>query len=304
CTQCHNFDDALVAKIFQYESSQHATGSTTFENRTTCAPCHTSQGFRECIETGAWATAEAVENASRIDCRTCHEIHKTYTDADYVLRWLTPFVNILGETTDMTTESGNVTGNLCARCHQIRAASPPITDPTSTTDSLAPTSSRYGPHHGPQSAMLAGTGGYVTGSKYANSYHTGRTTCVDCHGATAVGNYTGGHSLRMASDAEGDNYNGCNIEACHNGAIVSFDYDGKQTIIEEKLVILLEKLQAAGVANASGLLVTGKSYCQKMLAVFYNYQFIEADRSLGVHNYKRANGMLDDGIAYLESLGY
>jgi hypothetical protein len=202
----------------------------------------------------------------------------------------------------MTTEGGNATGNLCARCHQSRLATPEITDPTSTTTTLQPTSYRYGPHHGTQSPMLAGTGGYdINGDGLlANSYHTGRTTCVDCHGATAAGATSGGHTL-WANTA------GCNIPACHDGAVTNFDYEGKQTIIEEGLITLEHKLALAGVVDTvghPGYLNTSVAHTQKLLAIFYNYKFIEEDRSMGIHNFKLANGMIEDGIAYLESLGY
>lgn len=303
CTQCHNFSELIVAKIFQYDASQHATGSTTFENATNCAPCHTSQGFLEVLETGEPTTAEPIQNAAPINCRTCHMIHETYTTTDWNLRAIASFTNLIGIQQDMTTAGGDPTGNLCARCHQSRVASPVITDPTSVTDSLKPTSKRYGPHHGPQSLMLAGIGGYETGAKFTNSFHTGKTSCIDCHGADAVGNYTGGHSYRLVSEEEGDNFNGCNMEGCHVD-LETFDYDGKQTIIEEKLLVLLTKMQDAGVMDADGYVIPNVMYCQKMLATVYNFKMVEEDRSMGVHNFDYANGMLDAGIAYLESLGY
>ncbi|MBE0647039.1 MAG: hypothetical protein IH596_04565 [Bacteroidales bacterium] len=302
CTQCHNFSELIVAKIVQYDASQHAAATTLARNAVDCSPCHNSQGFQECLTTGEWETSEIIQNPAPINCRTCHKIHDTYTAADWELRTKASFTNCLGGTTDMTTDGGDASGNLCARCHQSRLATPEITDPTSTTTTLQPTSYRYGPHHGPQSPMLAGTGGYdINGDAVlANSYHTGRTSCVDCHGATASGFATGGHTL-WANTA------GCNIPACHDGAVTNFDYEGKQTIIEEGLVILEHKLALAGVLDTvahPGYLVTTVAHTQKLLAIFYNYKFIEEDRSMGIHNFKRANGMIEDGITYLESLGY
>ena len=209
---------------------------------------------------------------------------------------------MLGGTTDITTEGGNSTGNLCGRCHQSRPATPEITDPTSTTTTLQPTSYRYGPHYGTQGPMLAGTGGYdINGDGLlANSYHTNRATCVDCHGAAASGNVTGGHTLWP-------NTTGCNISACHDGGVTTLNYEGKQTIIEEGLVMLVDKLALAGVVDTvghPGYLDTSVPHTQKLLAIYYNYKFIQGDKSNGIHNFKRANGMITDGIAYLESLGY
>jgi hypothetical protein len=303
CTLCHNFSDDIVAKIFQYDASQHATGSTTFENAKTCAACHTSQGFIETYPTGSDTTAATIEDPAPINCRTCHNIHQTYTIADWNFRTTAAFTNRLGQAQDMTTDKGDATGNLCARCHQVRKASPWVTNPTSTTDSLKPTSKRWGPHHGPQSLVLAGLGGFETGAKYSNSYHTGRASCVDCHGAEAVGNYTGGHSLRLVSEEEGDNYSGCNVSGCHDG-LDTFDYDGVQTEVSGLLEELKLKLQNANVLDADGYIKPGKNYCQKMMATVWNFKMVEEDRSLGVHNYKFSQGMLEAGINYLTSLGY
>lgn len=300
CTQCHNFSELIVAKIFQYEASQHATGSTTFENRTTCAPCHTSQGFQETYPTGASATAEAIQNAVRINCRTCHNIHDTYTAEDWTLRTTSAFTNRLGLEQDMTTEGGNATGNLCARCHQSRAVTPAITDPTDDVTTLIPTSKRYGPHYGPQSLMLEGMGGFeiIAGATLPNSYHTGRATCLDCHGAAAVGNMTGGHTYWLDNEEEGENLSGCNTEACHNGNVDALDYEGKQTIIADKEAQLLALMQAEGIMDADGYVIPNVPYTQKVLAIVYNWKMVHGDRSEGIHNFKYAQAMLDDGIAY------
>ena len=305
CTQCHNFSDAVVAKILQYDNSMHGAGFTFERNGTSCANCHTSQGFREWIETGG--VAAAIADPAPVGCRTCHMIHETYTAADWGLRATTAFTNNDGKDCDMTTTGGIVTANLCARCHQTRAANPAITDPTSTTDSVTATSYRYGPHHGPQSNMLAGIGGFdITGGKYGNSPHTKTTTCYGCHGAEAYGKQAGGHTFKMGYVYHGalePNVAGCNVEGCHTD-LETFDYDGKQTMIKEKLEHLKMALEAVGVMDTidhPGYLVTG-TYCQKTLAVFYNFKYIEEDRSMGVHNYDQAYGMLTDGIAYIESL--
>jgi len=300
CTQCHNFSELVVAKIFQYDASQHATGSTTFENNTSCAPCHTSQGFQECLETGLWTTAEPIQNAAPVNCRTCHLIHDTYTATDWDLRTTAAFTGMIGLPVDMTTDGGDASGNLCARCHQSRVANPQITDPTDDVTTLTPTSKRYGPHHGPQSNMLAGLGGYeiIGGANLPNSYHTGRTTCIDCHGAAGLGDYTGGHTLWMDSEEEGENLTGCNITACHDGNVDALDYEGKQTIIEEKLAELHAILEAEGIMDAAGYVIPNVPYTQKVLAIVYNFKFVEEDRSMGIHNYKRALAMLQDGIDY------
>jgi len=152
--------------------------------------------------------------------------------------------------------------------------------------------------------MLAGLGGFDIDSNLTNSYHTGAASCMACHGADAVGNLTGGHTLRLFSVEEGDNVQSCNIPACHNGAVETFDFQGKQTIIEGLLAALQGKLQNANVLDAEGYVIPDKMYCQKMMAVVWNFKMVEGDRSAGIHNYDYAKGMLDAGIAYLTSLGF
>ncbi len=310
CTQCHNFSELIVAKILQYDNSFHGTGLDFERNAANCAPCHTSQGFQEVLETGLEDCADAIQNPAPPGCRTCHMIHDSYTTTDWDLRVTSAFTNRLGQPQDMAVEYEGAlypSGNLCARCHQARVASPPVTNPTSTTDSIviASSNSRWGPHHGPQGLILAGLGGFETGAKFTNSWHTGKTACVFCHGAEAFGAQAGGHTLNMTYDSHGtetDNVKGCNMTNCHVG-LTTFDYGGKQTIIEGKTATLLAQLQAANVLNASALMVPG-TYCEKMMATVWNFNMVEADRSMGVHNYKYVDGMLDEGIAYLTSLGY
>jgi len=77
CGVCHDNSETVEIKIEQWGNSIHAIGGHNFENRTTCAPCHTSQGFKEVVNTDTTATLAAVENPSNINCYTCHKIHDT-----------------------------------------------------------------------------------------------------------------------------------------------------------------------------------------------------------------------------------
>jgi len=297
CTQCHTFSDDIVAKIFQYNASQHATGSTAFENGTSCAPCHTSQGFREILQTGEYNTAEVIANAAEINCRTCHKIHETYTAADYALRTVAPItLRINGETLDLPVNGG--TSNLCAVCHQPRARSPWPTP--GGVDSMNVTSGHWGPHYGTQSTILAGMGAFEgvggTGA-FLNSPHRNLVSCSDCHSASSVGNMAGGHSLWMESE-EGDNIAGCTAADCHPDA-EDFDIDGKQTEIMEKFVHLEELLVAAGFLDETFHIIPGK-YAQDDLCVIWNWFMVEYDRSMGAHNYKYTRDILDNGIAHME----
>jgi hypothetical protein len=306
CTQCHNFGDSLVAKIVQYDASKHGTGFTFFENRNTCAPCHTSQGFQECLKTGADTTAYAINDPAPTNCRTCHKIHETYSTADFALRTTAPYTLRIdhSKTMDFTADGGS--GNLCGRCHQARYTTPWLTNPTSDVDSLKPTSSRWGPHHGPQSLVLGGQGAWEVGVvPFDNSPHRDLAACVTCHGATAQGNLAGGHTLWMTNEEEGITLTaGCKTAGCHPNA-TSFDIDGKQTEISGMIQTLKVQLANANMLDTNTMLLkTGKKYSQLQLAIFWNFLMVEADRSEGVHNYKYTRDMLQSGIDYYNAKGY
>lgn len=249
CGQCHNFSDTIVAKIFQYDASQHATGSTVFEaTRTACAPCHSSQGFLETLASGADTTSAPIVDGAPINCRTCHQIHNTYTAADWALKTTASFTMKIGPTMDLAAGDGSA--NLCARCHQPRKTSPWITDPNGT-DSLTVTSTRWGPHHGPQSAIIAGLGGFeIGGATYANSPHRNIASCNTCHGGYAQGDLVGGHTLHMENEETGDNVNVCKNSGCHPTA-TDFDIDGAQTEIAGLYQTLKVKLATAGVLDTN-----------------------------------------------------
>jgi len=301
CTQCHNFADDIVAKIFQYDASQHATGTTTFENAKNCAPCHTSQGFEEVAQTLADTTQFPIEDAAPINCRTCHMIHTTYTNTDWALRTTAPVTLriVPHEVLDLTVD--NQVGNLCARCHQPRARTPWPT-PGAKSDSLTVTSSHWGPHYGTQSTILAGMGafqGMIAGvPPFENSPHRNIATCPTCHMAEAVGDRTGGHTLWMADEEEGDNVSGCTADNCHPNA-TDFDIDGKQTEIEGLFVELEGLLLNAGFLNATTLRIIPGKYAQNDLCVIWNWMMVEYDRSMGVHNYKYCRDILQNGINYM-----
>ena len=128
-----------------------------FERATaSCAPCHTHQGFLERIATGATSTASDILDPAPINCRTCHQIHTTFTGADYALTVSGPNDIIFNEGFG-PVDFGEI-GNLCSQCHQGRTLSP---FPVPGGDQVTITSSRYGYHHGPQAQIVGGFGAFA-----------------------------------------------------------------------------------------------------------------------------------------------
>jgi hypothetical protein len=297
CQECHNFADTIVAKIFQYDASKHATGSTLIEaSRNTCAPCHSSQGFAEVNSTGQFNTAAGIPDAAPINCRTCHQIHKTYTNADWSLAITSGYRMRYDSTVTQTFTADGGSANLCGRCHQARPASPALTNPSSSTDSINITSNRWGPHHGPQSNMLAGKGAY-NDAAFGQPTHAPVVACIGCHGGNAQGNFAGGHTLIMTSTETGDNVAVCNRTGCHSGQ-TSFDINGDQTDIATRFQTLKVLLATANMLDTNSMLLKPKKYSQADLSVFWNFQLVYADRSMGVHNYPYTKALLIAGIAH------
>lgn len=297
CTQCHNDDITIVVRQLQWSMSKHGSGDNV--NRatsTSCGICHGHEGFAERAASGFTITAatSSTENPVPINCRTCHQIHTTYTDADLALVTEDPVTLILN---DEEIDLGEA--NLCGQCHQPRPRDPfPVID---AAGDFTITSSHWGPHHSTQAGLLKGTGGVeFTGSaSYGVNTHGNPTAnpeaCITCHMAEAIGIEAGGHTWNM-EDAGGDpNENGCEISGCHESGLnvsdtdlLHFDHNDLRTYVEtlENTLVTYMKgqgwLDAEGHVNASS--TTPLVVTNNQAAAIWNLLYIEEDRSLGVHN--------------------
>ncbi len=318
CVKCHDNSQTIETKIAEWQTSVHATGGLEVRNEYDCAPCHTSQGFiysvnhtpdggmRPLVGT---ADSSNLENPAPQNCYTCHDIHSTYTAADWKNRTVTPVVLFAGDLKGGTAVSVNFgKGNLCANCHQSRPAF------VISNDSVNISSAYWGPHHGPQANVLGGAGGYeYAGVNYSNSPHTTKITdgCVTCHMApAAVGHnleHDGGHNMEMYPAYDGAtsapaniNTNGCT--GCHT---VGAGFINKIQTTQDGVQAQLDQLKTAlinhGVLSSTGRLNTGK-YPAGVAGAYWNYDLIEMDRSLGVHNADYTRDLLQGSIDYLNSL--
>jgi hypothetical protein len=296
CKQCHNSESVLIAKINQAANSKHQTGITSFENGTSCAPCHTSQGFIERTANDTVATMAVITDPVAINCRTCHTIHTNYDTTDFALRADGPVKLWMGGTLDLGEGS-----NTCVNCHQSRVVNPM---PVSGGANVTIASSRWGVHHGPQSAVLAGLIGYrIAGSvdyPTADHAHKIQAGCVTCHMATAVGSLTGGHTFNMANEEEGDNLVSC--KKCHSTA-KDFDYENIQTDVEDLLSQLQTILIDKGYLDSVTLLWKASSGTPLVLTpdqagTLLNYNLIKEDKSMGVHNPDFVKALLQNSIDF------
>jgi len=291
CSDCHNDTTLVKARQVQWANSLHGAGYTFERNGADCAICHTSEGFTERLETGSVEIAGDIENPSPVNCRTCHEVHTTFTEDDWALSVTGPVtLELTGDTIDLGK------GNLCASCHQPRWS---YDIPEAGGSDVEITSTRFGPHHGPQSTMLAGLAGYGDYNGSTTHYDMVADGCVTCHMADAYGKQAGGHTMTMEYEYHGNEVAstaGC--ESCH-GEIEDFDIDGSVTEVEALTEELKALLTAQGLIDEGGSGITG-TFTSEEAGALWNYKTVTEDRSKGVHNPAYAKFLLQTGIDALK----
>jgi hypothetical protein len=254
CATCHNPDIdttyRVITREVQWSTSGHATMGDFTRNTTTCAGCHTNEGFFERYTKGfanetfdintpsGPMVSQSYPNSSPQGCFTCHTPHSR---GNFSVRDSNA-VNIFTLLANQTTKVWNSTesSNLCVKCHQPRMTSTFLNgsqkswrpDP-SKTDTAKIYTTRWDNHvSGEQTQILLGFGGFeFTGYSYPQSYHNTlvgnkNIGCEDCHMATASGNQYGGHTFRIGYQAEGSssetfNFAGCNASTCHAGGVTT-----------------------------------------------------------------------------------
>lgn len=264
CQDCHNDGSELASKVFAWEETKHGIGEAAVYagGRSGCTGCHSGASFSDMVAAGQTPEEfEGVTAVTKQDCRACHQVHTTYTGADWALETtaevaMYPFEGV-------SYDGGK--GNLCAQCHQARR---PIEEPVDGNREI--TSTHWGPHHGPQANMLLGiAGASVAEGKPGAHYNMVEDTCVACH----VGE---GANHTFEPDVAA-------CQGCH-ADIEDFDFSGLQTEVQAMLDELKEGLVALGYLDEAGHPVVSAGPAAEVAAAWdYIYIAIE-DKSLGVHN--------------------
>ena len=269
-----------------------------------------------------------------ISCYTCHHIHTKYDKTDYAFKSVAPVACLADPSATIDKGNSNLCINCHqSRALSVVFKFPKTYTALKSAEDTAIvklTSGRLGPHHGPQGNLLngtAGSGAYeIAGSMgYANSTHAASASCIQCHmGSSAAGIMAGGHSLNvsyLASETATTktlNQNAC--ATCHSTDIAAktlsgsatAKYETSQATITKLLGSLKTILGQKGwldtiptntstydllIANKKGLSATNVLYLTSaQVKVFYNYKFIEEDRSLGMHNPSYAKALLQNSI--------
>ncbi len=227
CVSCHGSDmEFPIANARAgYETSVHKAGGNAFySNGGGCQKCHTNEGFVKFVKTGMMDETGFEPSPSQPACFTCHDPHGTGT---FELRVSEP-VRLINA---VLFDGGK--GNVCAVCHQSRADV--VVAAVETEASRV--NARFGPHHGPQGDLFAGTGAYeYPGKTYGTSPHTTKLTdsCVSCHmtlpeGRFSLGPGIGGHSFNMKGEVhEVRTLNASACQSCHPG----IDQDAEEDVFD------------------------------------------------------------------------
>jgi hypothetical protein len=283
CMACHNDTTVITDKQAGLSEAVHGTGEAYGRGtRSSCAGCHSGGAFSKMIAEGLTpnAVTSGDPNPTRQDCRTCHQIHTSYTTADWALETYAPVGLYALE--GAIYDGGK--GNLCANCHQPRRTITGYVDEPNGVTNVS--SSHWGPHHGPQSAMLLGLAGAgdVIGRPSAHAMLV-RDTCVTCH----IGK-DDSHTFEAVISS---------CLACHPDA-TNFDIRGLQTEVEALIIQVGDLLVAKGMLDAEGHPVKG-NYPIAEAAALWNYIMIAIeDGSLGVHNPAYTKALLNEALVALQ----
>lgn len=290
CMQCHSTDMKQEVE-FQFNQSAHRAGAIAVDyagGRASCAQCHSHEGFVEYAATGG--VAENITLPSAWQCKTCHNIHKTFEEEDYALRLAEPVALIADEAITVDIENSN----LCGNCHQSRRHEPNTTNPGATFNI---TSTHYGPHHGSQVNLLQGvTFAEIAGPEAypaAGSHAHAALGCTGCH-MSEYGEGMGGHTFNPSTGS---------CLGCHAGAD-DFNVGGFQDEIAGLLEELRDLLIAAEVLewvedDEAYEPIVGE-HPMAAAQAFFNWIGIEEDRSHGIHNPVYIEALLKNSIAALQ----
>jgi hypothetical protein len=305
CARGHDAPNHHI-KNGEWVNSRHAvvTRDPSGAGREGCVGCHTGTGF---IDTVNQVPVDTAYNA--ISCDTCHEPHGQ-SQGDKPARLVRTVAAVTLK--DGTKVSDGGLGTICMNCHQARQNA-------SIYAATTAASSRFGPHHGPQADMLAGTNGYNYGQKIPSSAHSSvvENTCVGCHMQTVAEtdpalSHVGGHTFSLSwAGADGKSpvelVGTC--QKCHGDKVTSFDfalfdYDGDGQIdgVQTEVQHLLDQLSALLPPNnaAKTALTIDSTWTRAQLEAAYNWQFVTEDKSRGVHNTAYAVGLLKASIKDLK----
>ncbi len=326
CNQCHDAPTNHF-KGTEWYASGHAvtTRIPSGASHWQCVGCHTSDGFIGRIEGST--TTNTVYSA--IGCQTCHEPHGETmpTNNLHLLRVLNPVTMPDGT---VITNAGE--GALCLQCHQNEGGSATnqlVKYPLGQKTWFG--GSTFGASMSPQGDMIEGINAHTYGQTIPSSAHCYSVTnlCVGCHMQTVASGdpaflKAGGHTFNMSytviTNGVTNTFDKVDVCVQCHGPISSFNFlcedfegigviEGPQTAVQNLLNKLSTLLPGTNYQASSGNYVADglvkssikvqTNWPQNFLMAAYNWQFVNSDGSLGVHNTPYAVGLLKTSIGNL-----
>ena len=285
CGACHN--DAHHPTIEEWSLSKHSMAVETIKSHAfgqdVCLACH-SQDYRyalELREEDPDVEIPTIETAVySIECVTCHTPHG---GLEYEHQLRAPIANVCGE------------------CH-------------TQGEEVLPDNT---PHH-PQLEMIIGLGAFQSDGTEATASHThgtlvtadGGEACAQCHvvqheveepndGDPNVTGHTFNPFDNTITAHQAAEYTGCS--GCHTAEAA----DEKRAALQQEITLILLGLafffDDAGVGYIDPATLTEAERALLTVAKF-NYQFVSADGSNGVHNPTYARELLDIAKTILANL--
>ena len=332
CVECHDADQTISSKQFQWESSAHAAGTALSRSSSaSCSGCHSQQGFM--LTDGNNPETEdswvGVSDPLLINCYACHPIHETYTGADVVNLNYSEQPNWAvtnGKEVDMDLGKGN----LCAHCNQSRKREPTV-DMNNLDAMYSGISTHFGPHYSSQSNVMGGFGAYeLAGSATypsSNSHANATNGCVSCHMGFDQASGTGGHNMSINSGS--DLEKAC-VQCHSDGSMAKEKYDayyhdyfatidhgddGNTVNTTSTYSMLGDLLVEHGVYTKvvdyegdepvdvhyninGGLEINGT-----LTAAMFNHRFLYQDHSHGIHNPMYSRALLINSLEAVQALG-
>lgn len=307
CSVCHNNSAVIVAKQLQYEESQHATGeeSAYTNGRTSgdCQKCHSNEGFHEFLAGGN--VHQSFDDVQQPNCYTCHNVHKDFEETDWSLTTTASVTFMNGVAGPYNNTANGSSSNLCANCHQARAASPAIPAVGGADLVIGSSATRWGPHYSSVSNIMTNSGGYHTAgalSYTANHLHK-NLSCTSCHMQKPYGDQAGGHTMDFRYDSHGTELvlnSGCT--SCHTETAAAFTTksNNARAALDAKLATLKSLLITAGIYDAATGLAKVGTYPADVAGAFWNYKVAVGDgdsaEGLYAHNPPYTNALIQNSI--------
>ncbi|PKK84700.1 MAG: hypothetical protein CVT49_02430 [candidate division Zixibacteria bacterium HGW-Zixibacteria-1] len=303
CHSDNNFE--VMAALRQWEHSGHS--DTMFYDDTLygqtglyCGPqCHTMDGFVSALSNNPDTSGYPFE----LWCYTCHRPHTAQgpdSTWDFSLRTTSDVTLATGE---VFSYGANGRSNICARCHRLTYN---VINQVAVGILIDDNWLRKVRHAAQEADMLMGAGGYeYAGYTYANSHENVIQGCLGCHQDYDQGFTLGGHSLNIRDGNGNALVEECNRLGCHSGDEYSDSriVGGQNVLHLFQLRALQSKLLTAGLLDSTTLLPPSSYtviFNSDSAGALYNYLYLTADRSRGMHNMKYARDLLTSSINFLD----